>query len=229
MTSLSLLVPVYNESKHLNDITKKIFAVPNVSEIVFVDDGSKDNSTEILEELKLHAKGKVKILTHPKNRGKGGAIQTGIAATDSDFLVIQDADLEYDVNDLAPIFDALVSKKADVVFGSRFLKTNPNIYPLYLWGNKFLTFVINFLSGGSLTDSYTGYKGMSTALWRSLALKSNGFEIEAEISTKCLMRKLKILEIPISYNPRTFSEGKKIRAKDALKGIAKALQCRLHL
>lgn len=229
MPTISLLVPVYNEAAHLDDITKKIFSVPNVTEIVFVDDGSKDRTSEILQTLKNQARSKVQIITHPRNRGKGGAIQTGIAAATSDFVVIQDADLEYDVQDLPPIFDALTNGKADVVFGSRFLKSNPNIYPLYLMGNKLLTFVINVLSGGTLTDSYTGYKGMSTSLWKSLQLSSNGFEIEAEISTKCLRRKLKILEIPISYNPRKFSEGKKIRAKDALKGIVKALQCRFHL
>ncbi len=228
MNSISLLVPVYNEEKFLKNVLDKLLSIPHVTEYVLIDDGSRDDTPGILKRFMVPAGRTIRVVTHAQNIGKGAAIRSGIEVASSEYIVVQDADSEYNSADLSEIFKVMLERKADVVFGSRFLKPNPHIYPLYLLGNKFLTWCVNLLAGGCLTDAYTGYKAMSTFHWKSLELRSKGFEIEAEIATKCLLQKLKIAEVPVSYQPRTFSEGKKIRAKDALKGIMKAIECRVR-
>lgn len=224
--SISLLIPVYNEAQMLNDVLDRLFQLPRVNQFIAVDDGSKDDSAKILKERLKTSGNKLRVVTHPKNRGKGGAIQSGIAIAETDYLVIHDADNEYQPSDLDKVFDVLEKKEADVVYGSRFLQANPNIYPTYLLGNKILTSFINLFGHGHLTDSYTCTKGMSVRHWRELELESNGFEIEAEISMKVLRSGWIVKEIPVTYTPRTFEEGKKIRPSDALKGMLKALECR---
>ena len=224
-SSFSLIIPIYNEEPTLRLILDKVKGISRISQIIFVNDGSHDRSAEILkEELEKFGPRGV-LVNHEVNQGKGAAIRSAFKVATSEYGLIQDADLEYDPVDLDKMMDLLEKKEAEVVYGSRFLVSNPGLYWTYLLGNKFLTFVANVFGGGHLTDSYTCYKGMSLRAWRALDLNSSGFEIEAEITIKCLMAKWKIKEVPIGYNPRAFESGKKIRSTDALKGILKILWC----
>jgi glycosyltransferase involved in cell wall biosynthesis len=223
----ALLVPALNEERTLNAVIDRLLAIRRVDQLVVINDGSKDRTGELLRARLAAGESRLRVVTHEVNRGKGAAIRSGLSAVTADFAVIQDADTEYDPNDLDRIFTALESGEAPVIFGSRFLKSNPNLYRTYLMGNKLLTAVANLLAGGHLTDAYTCYKGMSTENWRKLRLVSSGFEIEAEISMKCLLAGWRVLELPISYRPRSFADGKKIRPKDAIKGILKMLQVRM--
>ncbi len=224
--TFALLVPVFNEERTLDAILDRLQSVPNISELILVDDGSSDRTPHILRKRLEGGPSNIRVVTHEKNQGKGAAIRSGLAAATADFLAIQDADSEYDPGDLAKILEKLKEGAAPVVFGSRFLQPNPTLYPMYLMGNKAITALANIVGGGNLTDAYTCYKGMSLRRWRQLELDSSGFEIEAEISVKCLRAGWTILEVPIRYSPRSFQEGKKIRGRDALLGMLTMLRCR---
>jgi glycosyltransferase involved in cell wall biosynthesis len=226
MATFALLIPVLNEAKTLDSVLDRLLAIQRVDQCVVVNDGSRDGTAELLRRRLASGEPRMRVVTHERNRGKGAAIRSGLTAVTADFAVIQDADTEYDPADLDKIFTALESRQAPVVFGSRFLRPNPNLYRTYLLGNKVLTRVANVLGGGNLTDAYTCYKGMSVSHWNQLQLRSRGFEIEAEISMKVLRAGWRILEVPISYRPRSFAEGKKIRPRDAAKGIAEMLRVR---
>lgn len=224
MARFSLLVPVLNEERTLDGILDILLGLPRVDELIIVNDGSTDGTAQVLRR-RLETEGtKIRVVTHATNQGKGAAIRSGVAAATGDFLAIQDADTEYDPGDLTRIFDELESGAAPVVFGSRFLAPNPTLYRTYLLGNKALTKFANIVAGGRLTDAYTCYKAMSLERWRALDLQSSGFEIEAEISVKCLLARWNVREVPISYKPRSFAEGKKIRGSDAIKGILTMLR-----
>jgi glycosyltransferase involved in cell wall biosynthesis len=218
-SSITLLIPVYNEEATLDAILDRALSLERVTECVVVNDGSRDKSADVLKKRLQQGGSKIRVVTHPQNRGKGAAIRSGLRAATGEHLVIQDADAEYNPEDLNPIFDALERREAPVVYGSRFLRANPNLYRTYLIGNKLLTWILNVFGGGQLTDAYTCYKGMTLERWRSLDLQSDGFEIEAEITIKCLLSRWKILEVPIHYHPRRFDEGKKIRPSDAFYGV----------
>lgn len=192
------------------------------AQIVYVDDGSKDKSLEL---LKASARPQDLVLTKP-NGGKGSAIRKGLEAAEGTYTVIQDADLEYDPAEINLLLQAAKSNPGHGVFGSRFLRKNPNIYKRFLLGNKTLTLCMNILFGAKLTDSYTCYKLLPTPLFRGLHLTSNGFELEAEICGRCLKTGIPITEIPISYAPRTIAEGKKINWRDAVKGLLMMLRVR---
>lgn len=221
-STFALLVPVFNEARTIDSVLTMLLQIPRVNEIVIVNDGSSDETGKILRQ-RLESEPRVRVVTHDVNQGKGAALRSGLAAATSEFLVIQDADTEYEPSDLLKIFDELEGG-APIVFGSRFLRPNPTLYPLYLLGNKTLTAFANLVGGGKLTDAYTCYKGMSLVRWRQLALESSGFEIEAEISVKALKSKWPVKEVPIMYRPRSFAQGKKIRGSDAVKGIVTMLR-----
>ncbi len=226
LSSLTIIVPVYNEERTLETIVPRIFAACEATtEVIFVDDGSKDRSLEILRRL---ARAQDQVLTKP-NGGKGDAIRMGLHHAHGAYVVIQDADTEYNPAEISLLHAKALSSPGSAVFGSRFLRHNPTLYRRFLWGNKTLSAVLSLLFFRRVTDSYTCYKLLPTELFRSLSLQSTGFEMEAEISAKCLKRGIPIIEVPISYSPRTLAEGKKIRFRDAWKGMIMMLKVRLGL
>jgi dolichol-phosphate mannosyltransferase len=214
-TDLTILVPVYNEERTLISIMNAVSGSCGDAQIIYIDDGSRDRSQTI---LRSYARSQDMVLAK-ENGGKGSAIRMGLEHAASDYTVIQDADLEYDPSEIALLLKEAKAHPGMAVFGSRFLKPNPNIYKRFLLGNKVVTAVLNMLFHSKLTDSYTCYKLLPTDIFRSLNLTARGFELEAEICAKCLKKNIPIREIPISYSPRTIAEGKKISWKDAVKGI----------
>lgn len=220
---LSIIVPVYNEGKTVAEIMTALRRTWPDAQAIYVDDGSKDDSLAV---LRAHATPNDQVLTKP-NGGKGSAIRMGLEKATGDYTVIQDADLEYDPAEIRLLLNEAVAHPGTAVFGSRFLRPNPNIYKRFLMGNKAMTLALNTLFFSRVTDSYTCYKLLPTDVFRSLELTSRGFELEAEICAKTLLKGMNIREVPISYNPRTIEEGKKIRFSDATKGVKTMLRIRL--
>jgi glycosyltransferase involved in cell wall biosynthesis len=223
---LTIIVPVYNEERTLEAIMPRIFAAcGEFAEVIFVDDGSKDRSLEILRRLARPQD----IVVTKANGGKGDAIRAGLPQARAPHVIIQDADLEYDPAEIPLLLRAAHASPGCAVFGSRFLKPNPCLYRRFLWGNKVLSACLSILFFGRVTDSYTCYKLLPTSVMRSLNLQSNRFELEAEITAKCLKRGIRIREVPISYRPRTLQEGKKIGFRDAWKGFWMMVKVRVGL
>ncbi|HEY0604659.1 MAG TPA: glycosyltransferase family 2 protein [Herpetosiphonaceae bacterium] len=221
---LSVIVPCYNEERTIRDILDQVRAVRLDKEIIVVDDHSRDSTPEILRELAA-GDPMIRVIRQPRNRGKGEAIRTGLAAARGDIVIIQDADLEYDPNDYYELVRPICEGKVDVVFGSRFMGRHTGMYFWNAVGNKGLTLMTNFLYNSWISDMETCYKVMRTDIMRSLDLQSNDFRIEPEISAKVLKLGYRIYEVPISYMGRTYEEGKKIKKSDGLKAIVKLLSC----
>lgn len=218
----SIIIPIYNEEKTLKEViskTQEIFNQDkkNTYEIILVNDGSTDKTLEILANIKNP---NIKVLTHSTNYGKGKALQTGIEKATGEYIAIQDADLEYDPKNLFELVSFAINKNV-VVYGIRDGKSG---YFSNRIGNKILSLSCNILFSSNMSDIYTCYKVAPRELLQSLELKSNGFEIEAEITAKILKKKIEILEIPISYTPRSFRQGKHIKWKDGYKGILKLIE-----
>jgi len=219
MPKLSLVVPVYNEARQLERVVEKLMtsACPIDREWIFVDDHSTDGSASILENLQQ--KFQFKLLKQTKNIGKGAAITRGILEATGDFIIIQDADFEYDPNDIPTLLAPLLDDRADVVFGSRF-KSNQQVHRTYHYlVNQFLTRISNLLSGIYLTDMETCYKLFRADILQSMRLKSKRFGIEVELTANIAKVRARILELPISYFPRTHLQGKKINWKDGLAAL----------
>ena len=214
---LSVIVPAYNEEAFIGQILARLLAEPTPKEILVVDDGSKDRTAEIVQAFVDRG---VTLIRHERNSGKGAAIHTALRHARGRFVIIQDADLEYDPHDFPAIMAPLLAGSADVVYGSRNMTRNPRVSKLFYWGGRAVTFVANILYGSHLTDEATCYKAMKRDLMQELHLQSRGFGFCAEVTGKLLRRGVKIKEVPIRYNPRDWHEGKKIKMTD---GAAAAL------
>lgn len=212
---LSVIIPVYNEATTLEEIIHRVRATGLVHQIVVVDDGSSDDSPKILARLQNNDSPPLTILRHPRNRGKGAAMRTGLEAVTGDLVLVQDADLEYDPADYPALLDPfLADSSTEVVYGSRNLQRNPKSSFAFYWGGRFLSWVTNWLYGARITDEATGYKLIKTELLRNIGLETDGFEFCPEVTAKLLQQKIPIREVPISYNPRSWEEGKKIQWYD---------------
>jgi glycosyltransferase involved in cell wall biosynthesis len=212
---LSVIIPVYNEADTINEIIDRVTFAPYRKEIIVVDDGSTDDTKQILEEIQNKP---VKVCQHDRNYGKGRAIQTGFSAASGDILVIQDADLEYDPNEFPVLLKPILNGRADVVYGSR-LSGHGEHRVLYFWhyvGNRFLTLLSNIFTNINLTDMETCYKAFTRQALEGITINENRFGFEPEITAKVAKKKLRIYEVPISYYGRTYEEGKKINWRDGL-------------
>ena len=219
MTKISIIIPVYNEAKTVKDILDRVknSSVSLEKEIIVVDDGSTDNTSDVLSSI--HG---IKVLRNLSNKGKGAALKKGFEAASGDIILVQDADLEYDPNEYPKLLKPILEGKADVVFGSRFKGDTQRV--LYFWhylGNTFITLISNIFTNLNLTDTYTCYKVFTKKALADIIpkLKSNGFEIEAELTARVAHNKLRIFEVPISYYGRTYEEGKKIRCWHGIRAI----------
>lgn len=208
-------MPVYNEVNTIREIVRRVQQVKLAHEIVIVDDGSVDGTREILKELEQMPD--VRVLLHDHNQGKGTAVVTGMKASVGDVMVVQDADLEYDPRDYPVLLKPIEEGIADVVFGSRFLGGPRR--PILFWNmvaNKILTLTANILYNNILTDIETGYKCFKREAVQGMTIKAKRFDFEPEFTAKLLKRKVRIYEVPISFNPRLYDEGKKITAWDGV-------------
>lgn len=221
---LSIIIPVYNEEKTIEECLKRICQVKLQNnwqkEIIVVDDGSTDKSKLKVQNLKLQLKTKnLLIISYKQNQGKGYAIRQGLKKVTGDYVLIQDADLEYDPEDINKLLRPIEAKKAVVVYGSRFLGEHRNLLFWHMMANKFLSFLTNILFDSTLSDMEVGYKVIPRKLLLDIKLKENCFGFEPEVTAKILKRKIRIYEVPISYVGREVSEGKKITWRDGLKAI----------
>lgn len=226
---LSVIIPVYNEGKTIASVVQRLsyLRLPNIRmQIIVVDDGSTDDTKEEIEDINNSVKN-IQAIHCPVNKGKGAAIKIGIFHATGDFIIIQDADTEYNPEDIFKLLRPILQGKAQVVFGTR-LKRFPNFFRdertprfvIHYFGNKFLSLVTSVLYGQWITDMETGYKIFPTEVAKKLNLKSSGFDFEPEITAKLLKLGYKIKEIPIRTNPRGYDEGKKLRTiRDGFKAL----------
>jgi glycosyltransferase involved in cell wall biosynthesis len=225
---ISLVVPSYNEALTVADVVRRAVAMELNLEIVVVDDGSTDGTPELLQSLREEVPA-LKVLRHDHNRGKGAAVRDGIAATTGTFVVIQDADLEYDPKDLPVLLGPLVEGRADAVYGTRLRGGEPQRAHLF-WhyaGNRFLSLLTGVLYNTTLSDMEVGYKAFRGDLIRSLPLVSDDFRFEPEVTARLLrIPGIRVYEVPISYYGRTFAEGKKITWRDGIKAVGALLRFR---
>ncbi len=222
---ISVIIPAYNEIHTIQEIVRRVEAMQTASEIIIVDDGSVDGTRDLL--AKMDGQGTVRVILHEKNRGKGAAVTTGIHAASGDVLLIQDADLEYDPRDYPALLRPLEEGLADVVFGSRFLggPRRPTMF-WHMLANKLLTFMTNILYNNILTDMETGYKVFRREVVKDITIHARRFDFEPEFTAKILKRKIRIFEVPISFNPRDYEEGKKIKIQDAFVAVWTLLKYR---
>jgi glycosyltransferase involved in cell wall biosynthesis len=223
--SLSILVPLYNEEEFVGALLNRVLDAPLPDgldrEIIVVDDGSTDGSTEIVQQMAERSQGRIRLIRHDRNRGKGAAIRTAIEHARGEYSIIQDSDLEYDPREYGKLLRPLLEEQADVVYGSRFMIVGERRV-LYFWhsiANRYLTGFCNLVSDLNLTDMETGYKAFRTSFLKSVPIRSNRFGIEPELTIKVARRQVRIYETPISYHGRTYEEGKKIGLKDALQAL----------
>jgi len=222
---LSVVIPVFNEANNIETILKRVKATKLASEIVVVDDGSQDGTRDILK--KLNGKNRVRVILHEKNQGKGAAVCTGIQAATGDVILIQDADLEYSPVDYPALLQPILDGIADVVYGSRFLG-GPRRATMFwhMIANQLLTFMTNILYDTILSDMETGYKVFRRKVNEGMNLRARRFNFEPEFTAKVLKRRYHIYEVPITFNPRDYSEGKKIKLHDAFEAVWTLLKYR---
>jgi glycosyltransferase involved in cell wall biosynthesis len=222
---ITVLIPVYNEIHTIREILARVQAQNLAEEILLVDDGSTDGTRDILKEL--NGDGPIRVILHEKNQGKGAAVRTGLNHAQGDVILIQDADLEYDPRDYPQLLKPLEEGVADVVYGSRFLG-GPRRTAMFwhMVANKLLTMMTNILYDTILTDMETGYKVFKREVVEGMPLHAKRFDFEPEFTAKILKRKFRIFEVPITFIPRDYAEGKKIGLKDAFEAIWTLLKYR---
>jgi glycosyltransferase involved in cell wall biosynthesis len=219
---LTIIVPAYNEINTIQNLIDKICQINIDKQIILVDDCSTDGTDEVIFKNKDKIN---KIIVHKENKGKGAAIRSAQNYIDGEYVIIQDADLEYDPNDIMNLLNEIENKKCQVVYGSRVLRNPENkksqnfSHNIRIIGNIFLTKLSNFLNNQNLTDAHTCYKLFKSELFKSISLQENGFSFCPEITTKISLLNIDILEIPINYHGRSYQQGKKIVANDGLKAI----------
>lgn len=219
MPTLSIVVPVYNERRYIKEILKRLQALTvgqMAKEVIIVDDGSTDGTVEILKEISQPG---WQIIFSSRNEGKGSALRKGFAKTTGEIVAIQDADLEYHPFDLRPLVELVAAKQTQVAYGSRMINKNPIGHISYYLGNKLISWLAQVLYQVKITDVETCYKVFDGQLLRSLRLEQDDFAFEVEVTAKILKQGIKIIELPISYQPRQFAEGKKISWLDGLKAL----------
>ena len=215
---LSVIIPCYNEQGTIASLIAMVQASPWVQEIIVVDDGSQDKSREILEAI---SDPQVRVIMHTVNQGKGAALRTGFSHATAEFVIVQDADLEYDPSEYPLVLEPLLDNRADVVFGSRFLSGRPHRV-LYFWhslGNRFLTLMSNMFTDLNLTDMETCYKCFRREVIQAIDIEEDRFGFEPEITAKLAKLRLRIYEVGISYSGRTYDEGKKIGWRDGVRAV----------
>lgn len=216
---LSVVMPVYNERNTIQEILRRVRAVDIgeiEKEIIVVDDGSTDGTYDI---LKLEEDSTTRVFRHEVNEGKGAAVRTAMAHATGDFLIIQDADLEYDPDDYRVMLGPILKKKAEVVYGSRFTGEHRDMLFWHMLGNKFLSLITNMMYNTTLSDMETCYKLFWRPVLEGVNIKSNRFNFEPEITAKVLKKKVRIYEVPISYAGREYAEGKKITWRDGFSAL----------
>jgi len=216
--TLSVVIPVYNERRTIEVILRRVLEVPFEKELIVVDDCSTDGTREF---LKSYSHPQVRVLFHEKNQGKGAALRTAIGQARNDVVLIQDADLEYDPSEYNRLVEPIENGQADAVYGSRFLGGPHRV--LFFWhsvGNKLLTMLSNMCTNLNLTDMETCYKAFRREIIQSIPLRSNRFGFEPEVTAKLARRRVRIFETSISYNGRTYEEGKKIGWRDGVNAVS---------
>ena len=222
---LSVIIPIYNEVESLREIVKRVKNTKLAWEIILVDDGSIDGTRDLLKEM--DGQDKVRVILKEKNEGKGSAVTIGIRAAQGDVLLVQDADLEYDPRDYPTLLKPIEEEVADVVYGSRFLGGPRRVVMFWhLVANYMLTFMTNILYNTILSDMETGYKVFRKHVVEGLTIHARRFDFEPEFTAKILKRKYRIFEVPITFNPRDYSQGKKIKLKDAFEAVWTLLKYR---
>ena len=209
---LSVIIPVYNERRWIPELLAQVLAVDLDKQVVVVDDGSTDGTAEWLSEWQAGQPEWITVLRHPSNRGKAGAVRTGLARATGACVLIQDGDLEYDPNDYRRLLQPFAEGAGQVVYGTRLPAHRPRMFFRQWLGNVVLTGLTNRLFGTSLTDLMTCYKLFARDVIAGIDIESDGFNIEPELTAKVLRQGLRIVEVPVSYAPRTYAEGKKLRA-----------------
>ena len=216
--NLSVVIPVYNEVNNIAEILRRVQATKIPTEIIVVDDGSQDGTRAILQQW--DGKENVRVILHERNQGKGAAVVNGMKAARGDILLILDADLEYDPRDYPTLLQPIQEGVAEVVYGSRFLGAPHRVAMFWhMVANKLLTLMTNMLYNTILTDMETGYKVFRSEVIQGMKIRSKRFNFEPEFTAKVLKRNYRIFEVPISFNPRDYSQGKKIKLKDAFEAV----------
>ena len=224
---LSVVMPVYNEEGTIEEILSRVRETPFEKEIIVIDDGSTDGTRKLLDRIKQD-KPEVRVIHHDRNRGKGACLRTAFRFLTGDVIVIQDADLEYDPQEYPLLLEPILSGKADVVYGSRFLGGPHRVHLFWHYmGNALLTLLTNVVCNLNLTDMETGYKAFRKEVLQKITIKSNRFGFEPEFAVKVAKNRFRVYETPISYSGRDYSQGKKITWQDGILAIFVILRFRL--